>query len=68
MLKIYTSFYIRKALFPQIGTTPMRLLALHYGADIVYTEEIIDWRLLRSARVRNDVLNTVDYIDKWVMK
>ena len=45
----------------------MRLLALHYGADIVYTEEIIDWRLLRSARVRNDVLNTVDYIDKWVM-
>lgn len=48
----------------KIGTTPARLVALDYGADIVYTEEIIDFRLLRSSRVENPVLNTVDYIDR----
>ena len=31
----------------KIGTTPTRLLALEMGCDIVYTEEIIDFRLLR---------------------
>ena len=48
----------------KIGFTPARLLALDYGADIVYTEEIIDWRLLRCSRIQNPVLNTVDYIDR----
>ncbi|XP_011495804.1 PREDICTED: tRNA-dihydrouridine(20) synthase [NAD(P)+]-like [Ceratosolen solmsi marchali] len=48
----------------RIGTLPMRLLALDYGADIVYTEELIDWKLLRCVRRENDVLKTVDYIDK----
>ena len=48
----------------KIGTTPARLVALDYGADIVYTEEIIDFRLLRSSRVENPVLNTIDYIDR----
>ncbi|XP_014238498.1 tRNA-dihydrouridine(20) synthase [NAD(P)+]-like [Trichogramma pretiosum] len=48
----------------RIGTLPMRLLALEYGADIVYTEELIDWKLLRSTRKVNDVLKTIDYIDK----
>ncbi|KAL0100618.1 hypothetical protein PUN28_019190 [Cardiocondyla obscurior] len=48
----------------RIGTLPMRLLALDYGADIVYTEELIDRKLLRSIRRENDVLGTVDYIDK----
>lgn len=37
----------------RIGTLPMRLLALDYGADIVYTEELIDWKLLRSFRREN---------------
>eukprot|EP00088_Acartia_fossae_P057356 TRINITY_DN6690_c0_g1_i1.p1 TRINITY_DN6690_c0_g1~~TRINITY_DN6690_c0_g1_i1.p1 ORF type:complete len:443 (+),score=54.28 TRINITY_DN6690_c0_g1_i1:48-1376(+) len=48
----------------KVGTLPMRLLALEYGADIVYTEEIIDWKLLNSNRVENKLLGTVDYIDK----
>ncbi|XP_015588531.1 tRNA-dihydrouridine(20) synthase [NAD(P)+]-like [Cephus cinctus] len=48
----------------RIGTLPMRLLALDYGADIVYTEELIDWKLLRSIRRPNEVLGTVDYIDR----
>ena len=48
----------------KIGTLPFRLLALQYGADIVYTEEIIDKRLLASERLENPVLGTVDYIDR----
>ena len=48
----------------KIGTLPFRLLALHYGADIVYTEEIIDFRILRSERVVNTVLKTIDYVDR----
>ena len=52
----------------KIGTTPARLVALEYGADIVYTEEIIDWRLLRSTRLENPVLDTVDFVDRYVRK
>lgn len=37
----------------RIGTLPMRLLALRYGADLVYTEELIDWKFLRSKRKIN---------------
>jgi tRNA-dihydrouridine synthase 2 len=37
----------------RIGTLPMRLLALTYGADLVYTEELIDWKILRTDRVVN---------------
>lgn len=37
----------------RVGTLPMRLLALEYGADLVYTEELIDWKLLNSKRVEN---------------
>jgi tRNA-dihydrouridine synthase len=48
----------------KVGTLPFRLLCLDYGADIVYTEEIIDWRILRSERRENKVLDTVDYVDK----
>ncbi|XP_052816141.1 tRNA-dihydrouridine(20) synthase [NAD(P)+]-like [Mya arenaria] len=46
----------------RIGTLPTRLLALKYGADIVYTEEIIDRKLLTTKRVENKVLRTVDYV------
>ena len=48
----------------KIGTLPFRLLCLSYGADLVYTEEIIDWRILRSERRENEALDTVDYVDK----
>lgn len=34
----------------RVGTLPMRLLALNYGADIVYSEELIDWKFMRSVR------------------
>ncbi len=30
----------------RIGTLPSRLTAIHYGAHIVYSEELIDYRLV----------------------
>lgn len=32
---------------------PMRLLALRYGADLVYTDELIDYSLLMAKRKVN---------------
>ena len=46
------------------STLPLRLLALNYGADIVFTEELIDRSLIATARVINTELNTVDYVRK----
>jgi len=48
----------------RVGSFPFRLTCLDYGADIVYTEEIIDKRLLVAQRVENPVLGTVDMVDK----
>jgi tRNA-dihydrouridine synthase 2 len=57
------------------GRTSLRNLVLEYGADLVYTEEIIDEKLLKTRRNVNgdlifihfhtllnlDILQTVDY-------
>ena len=37
----------------RVGTLPTRLLALEMGADIVYTEELIDLRLIKCKRTIN---------------
>jgi tRNA-dihydrouridine synthase len=37
----------------RVGTLPMRLLALRYGADLVYTEEIIDHKMVQCERIEN---------------
>lgn len=47
----------------RVGTLPHRLLALSYGADLVYTPEIVDRRLSNCERVENPLLNTIDYLD-----
>ncbi|KAH8266559.1 hypothetical protein KR018_001418, partial [Drosophila ironensis] len=47
----------------RVGTLPMRLLALEMGADIVYTEELVDLKLLKSIRRLNPALGTVDFVD-----
>jgi tRNA-dihydrouridine synthase 2 len=39
----------------RVGTLPMRLLALRYGADIVYTPEIVDRKLMRTERIENSI-------------
>jgi tRNA-dihydrouridine synthase 2 len=46
----------------RVGTLPMRLLALEYGADIVYSEELVDKSLIKTNRVVNEALNTIDYV------
>lgn len=48
----------------RVGTLPMRLLALEYGADLVYSEELIDFKLMKCKRKINAVLNTVDFVDQ----
>ncbi|KAL0332396.1 UNVERIFIED_CONTAM: tRNA-dihydrouridine(20) synthase [NAD(P)+]-like [Sesamum calycinum] len=48
----------------RVGTLPFRLLAAEYGADITYGEEIIDHKLLKCERRINDVLGTIDVVEK----
>ena len=45
----------------RISKLPMRLLALDYGADFVFTEEIIDRRLMSCNVTRNEPLNCFDF-------
>lgn len=42
---------------------PFRLTCLQHGADIVYSEEIIDHALSICERVQNETLNCVDYVN-----
>eukprot|EP00051_Salpingoeca_urceolata_P019104 m.275012 g.275012 ORF g.275012 m.275012 type:complete len:230 (+) comp19349_c0_seq10:229-918(+) len=46
----------------RIGTLPSRLLALRYGADLVYSEELIDFRVIACQRVENKALGSVDFV------
>lgn len=46
------------------STTPLRTLALSYGCDIVYTEEIIDRAITSTERCYNEHLKTIDYKKK----
>ncbi|CAM8879289.1 unnamed protein product [Rhodiola kirilowii] len=48
----------------RVGTLPFRLLAAQYGADIMYGEEIIDHRLLKCERKINEVLGSIDFVEK----
>ena len=55
--------YRGEALAPMVraSTTPLRTLALRYGADFVYTEEFVDRSLIESTRIVNEEMGTVDY-------
>lgn len=46
------------------STTPLRTLALSYGCDLVYTEEIIDRAITSTERCYNENLKTIDYKKK----
>lgn len=48
----------------RIGELPTRLLALKYGADLVWGPEIIDKKLLTCERKYNETLKTVDFLSK----
>lgn len=64
------AIYQGTALAPMVraSTTPLRILALNYGADIVYTEELVDRSLIQSERVVNKELGTIDFIKTTVSK
>ena len=47
----------------KIGTLPFRLLSLKYGADLVFTEEIIDRKLMKCEKYYNKDLDTNDYVN-----
>ena len=44
------------------STTPLRILALKYGADVCYTEELVDRSVLAMTRVENHEMGTIDYV------
>ena len=56
--------YKGAALAPMVraSTTPLRALALHYGAGFVYTEELVDRSITNTMRVVNEELGTIDYV------
>jgi len=45
------------------NSLPFRLICLDYGADLVYTEELIDYRLSSCRRLENIFLDTIDFVD-----
>ncbi|CAD6190930.1 unnamed protein product [Caenorhabditis auriculariae] len=59
-----TALYTKKTILaPMVraGRTPLRILSLDYGADLCYTEEIVDHKLLSCERILNDAVGTIDY-------
>lgn len=58
------ALYRGEALAPMVraSTTPLRVLALDYGASFVYTEELVDRSLSQTIRVVNNDLGTIDYV------
>lgn len=46
----------------RVNTLPMRIMARQYGATMVYSEEIIAQKIIRSKRVVNTQLNTIDFV------
>ncbi|KAI7900417.1 uncharacterized protein BX663DRAFT_517494 [Cokeromyces recurvatus] len=45
----------------RIGTLPMRLCALDYGADLVWSEELVDKRIIGSVRRYNSATGAIEY-------
>lgn len=57
-------FRNKEILAPMVraSTTPLRTLALSYGADLVYSEEIVDRSITTNVeRIENEELKTIDY-------
>lgn len=46
------------------NSLPFRLLCLKYGANLVFTEELIDYKLSGCRRLQNKVLGTIDFVDE----
>ncbi|ABN66531.2 predicted protein [Scheffersomyces stipitis CBS 6054] len=44
------------------GELPNRIMSLKYGADLVWSPEIVDRKLIQTRRVVNEEIKTVDYV------
>eukprot|EP01012_Entosiphon_sulcatum_P022031 TRINITY_DN26935_c0_g1_i1.p1 TRINITY_DN26935_c0_g1~~TRINITY_DN26935_c0_g1_i1.p1 ORF type:complete len:404 (+),score=61.33 TRINITY_DN26935_c0_g1_i1:64-1212(+) len=54
----------KKVLAPmvRVGTLPFRLLAAEFGAELTYTEEIVDCKLQNTERRINPTNGTIEYV------
>ena len=48
----------------RISSLPFRLLCLRYGCDLVYTDEIIDYKLAKCKRYENGML----YLNRYYLR
>ncbi|KAJ1546123.1 Smm1p [Saccharomyces cerevisiae] len=64
VLKNFCYFIHPSHLAPMVraGELPTRLMALAHGADLVWSPEIIDKKLIQCVRKENTALQTVDYV------
>lgn len=46
----------------RVGSLPMRILSLRYGADLVWGPETVDKKIIGSARIVNSDTGIIDYI------
>lgn len=51
----------------RVCTLPFRLLAIDYGVDLIYTEETIDFKMLRSVRKDNGLSDVFCILIGWVI-
>lgn len=47
-----------------VGGLLFCMLVVGYGVDIIYGEEIVDYKMLCCECVENEVLGIVDFVDK----
>lgn len=47
----------------RVGELPTRLLALKYGADYVWSPEVVDKKIITCTRTWNDAIGCVDFVD-----
>ncbi|CUM65969.1 uncharacterized protein PRCAT00003623001 [Priceomyces carsonii] len=64
MLKM-VEFFGKLCLAPMVrsGELPTRLMALKYGADLVWSPEIVDKKIIKCDRVVNEDLKTIDFVE-----
>jgi tRNA-dihydrouridine synthase 2 len=48
----------------RVNSLPFRLLALEYGANIVYSEELIALKLRKTQRIKHNIKKTIDFVDE----
>lgn len=48
----------------RVGTLPLRLMALKYGADLVYTPEVVDKGIVGAERVVNGIKKKNQGLDR----